>query len=93
MSCSEFVSPDALLDLRFCSQQPDALPLLGAPVSWDLGDELGRYAKELDLAFAAWTLFMAFLCHHSFFTTSKSLFEWSPHCCYFFCKNLNSPLN
>ena len=41
MSCAEFVSPDALLDLEFCSPQLDASLRLGAPVSWEmvLGDE------------------------------------------------------
>ncbi len=41
MSCAEFVSPDALLDLGFCSPRLDASSRLGAPVSWEmsLGDE------------------------------------------------------
>ena len=41
MSSSEFVSPDALLDLGFCSPRLDASSWLGAPVSWEmsLGDE------------------------------------------------------
>ncbi len=37
--------------------------------------------KWLDLAFAAWTLFMAFFHHQGSLTTSKSSVEWSPHFC------------
>ncbi len=56
---SFIVSPDALLDLGFCSQRLDASSRLGAPVGWEVS--LGDEHMNRTLLFTAWTLFMAFL--------------------------------
>ena len=56
MSSSEFVCPDALLDLGFCSPRLDASLQLGAPVSWEmsLGDEHRNRTLPLQLGHFSW---------------------------------------
>ncbi len=56
MSSSEFVSPEALLDLGFCSPRLDASLRLGAPVSWEmsLGDEHRNRTLPLQLGHFSW---------------------------------------
>ncbi len=60
MSSSEFVSPDALLDLGFCSPWLDASSRLGAPVSWEmsLGDEHRNRSLLLQLGHFSWLSFI-----------------------------------
>ncbi len=60
MSFSEFVSPDALLDLGFCSPQLDASSRLEAPVSWEmsLGDEHRNWTLPLQLGHFSWLSFI-----------------------------------
>ena len=60
MSSSEFVSPDALLDLEFYSPWLDASLRLGAPVSWEmsLGDEHRNRTLPLQLGHFSWLSFI-----------------------------------
>ncbi len=60
MSSSEFVSPDALLDLESCSLQLDASSQLGAPVSWEmsLGDEHRNRTLLLQFGHFSWLFFI-----------------------------------
>ncbi len=60
MSSSEFVSPDALLDLGFCSPWLDASLRLGAPVYWEmsLGDEHRNPTLPLQLGHFSWLSFI-----------------------------------
>ncbi len=59
-SCSEFVSPDILLDLGFCSPRLDTLLQLGAPVSGEmsLGDEHRSWTLPLQLGHFSWLSFL-----------------------------------
>ncbi len=89
MSSSEFVFPDALLDLGYCSPQLNTSSRLGAPVSWEmsLGDEHRNQTLPLQLGHFSWL---------SFITTGL----WPPanhplngaRTFAIFCKNLHSPL-
>ncbi len=60
MSSSEFVSPDTLLDLGFCSPRLDTLSRLEALVRWEmnLGDEHSNGTLPLQLGHFPWLPFI-----------------------------------
>ncbi len=64
--CSKFVSPDALLELGFCSPQLHTSLRLGAPDSWEmsLGDVHRNRTLPLQLGYFSWP---------SFITTGRGL--------------------
>ncbi len=72
MPCTEFVSPDTLLDVGFCSPQLDTSLRLEAPVSWEMSlrDEHRNRTLLLQLGHFSWLFFQ---CHRSSATSKSSV--------------------